>query len=354
MGVYSSAAKAYVKDNRPTGSMIELCKDLVASEHAMFEAMIELDFREAYVDKGYTTITEAEDSENKEKTTVGIIGKIKELVTKFINWVKNFISGFIKKIKEFFFGKEGGEGTGNAELIKQLENVISNWNGLAGDNEIEVITSNNLDLNNRFTFKTDPKNLMNSDYSEDKMNELLSDNGVLFDKKELSELDIDKDVFKLETKKVSELDKQFVGNLLVILKNVSEIEKSMKKAGDERIKEIQELQYAVSINDKDDENYRKKANFNFKLLLKYEQLVSGKIIPTEATIVKKYLERVRKTAIAIIAAHKAKIAEDKKPKEEKDNSKEKENTEASASATESYLDTLYTLSDIVVENCFDW
>lgn len=119
MGVYSSLAlEKYNEASMPTtnvAGLLEFAVNAEAAEHKMFDAMLELDFREAYMESGLLTEEEdatasdasgdkkdEETSEDKKNILVKIKDKIVELFKKFIATVTTFIQKLKLKFEDFF------------------------------------------------------------------------------------------------------------------------------------------------------------------------------------------------------------------------------------------------------------
>jgi hypothetical protein len=119
MGVYSSLAlEKYNEASMPTtnvAGLLEFAVNAEAAEHKMFDAMLELDFREAYMESGLLTEEEdatasdasddkkdEEKSEDNKNILVKIKDKIVELFKKFIATVTTFIQKLKLKFEDFF------------------------------------------------------------------------------------------------------------------------------------------------------------------------------------------------------------------------------------------------------------
>ena len=107
MGVYSNLAAQKVSEDAMVGSfsansLLEFSIAVQREEQAMFDAMIEMDFREAYYEKGMITLTEAEKENGDKAASAGIIAKIKAMLDKFIQTISLAIKKFTLKFQDFF------------------------------------------------------------------------------------------------------------------------------------------------------------------------------------------------------------------------------------------------------------
>lgn len=102
MGVYSNLAVQKINEqemleNFQFSDLLEFAIDIQKSDQAMFDAMLEMDFHEAYESKGIITLTEA-DKENAVKVAVkNIWGKIVQVLNKFLSLVKTFVAKISNK-----------------------------------------------------------------------------------------------------------------------------------------------------------------------------------------------------------------------------------------------------------------
>lgn len=106
MGVYSNLAAQKVSEDAMIGSfsansLLEFSIAVQREEQAMFDAMIEMDFREAYYEHGVISITEAEKEGGVKAAASGIIAKIKALLEKFIQTISLAIKKFVLKMQDF-------------------------------------------------------------------------------------------------------------------------------------------------------------------------------------------------------------------------------------------------------------
>lgn len=98
MGVYSkkTAPEAVVTESiDPIQFVIESHQQ----EHALFEAIIETDFAQAYNDCGLISLTESDISSIHESADKSLKEKIKELIDKFWTMISNFFKELMSKIK---------------------------------------------------------------------------------------------------------------------------------------------------------------------------------------------------------------------------------------------------------------
>ena len=121
MGVYSNLAVQKINEqemleNFQFSDLLEFAIDIQKSDQAMFDAMLEMDFHEAYESKGIITLTEA-DKENAVKVAVkNIWGKIVEVLNKFLDVVKTFVAKISNKFAELS-GK-------NKQLVERIKTPI--------------------------------------------------------------------------------------------------------------------------------------------------------------------------------------------------------------------------------------
>jgi hypothetical protein len=118
MGVYSNLAVQKINEqemleNFQFSDLLEFAIDIQKSDQAMFDAMLEMDFHEAYESKGIITLTEA-DKENAVKVAVkNIWGKIVEVLKRFLGMIKTFIAKISNKFAELS-GK-------NKQLVERIK-----------------------------------------------------------------------------------------------------------------------------------------------------------------------------------------------------------------------------------------
>lgn len=100
MGVYSGNRTLLGESTSVSSDhILELALEAQRNDMNMFNAVIACDFTEAYNEAGLISLTEAEVSETKEKTKVGMIKKIKEFFKKIIEKIKTAVSNFIARIR---------------------------------------------------------------------------------------------------------------------------------------------------------------------------------------------------------------------------------------------------------------
>jgi predicted transcriptional regulator len=97
MGVYSNLAVQKINEqemleNFRFSDLLEFAIDIQKSDQAMFDAMLEMDFHEAYESKGIITLTEGEKIDALKAAAKGIWGKIVETLSKFLSIVKTFFA----------------------------------------------------------------------------------------------------------------------------------------------------------------------------------------------------------------------------------------------------------------------
>lgn len=155
MGVYSNLAVQKINEqqmleNFQFSNLIEFAIDIEKSDQAMFDAMLEMDFHEAYEAKGIITLTENEKLDAVKAAGKAIWNKIVAVLEKISGIIKTFVA----KIKNVF-----------AELSKKNEmlyNRIGEINfkelntAVTEENSVEVTIFDNSDKKNTFIYeKTD-------------------------------------------------------------------------------------------------------------------------------------------------------------------------------------------------------
>lgn len=78
--------------------VLEMVLEAERNDMNMFNAVINLDFTEAYCEAGIAVLTEEEVKETKEVAKKSIIKKIKDLITTAIKKIKEFVATFVAKI----------------------------------------------------------------------------------------------------------------------------------------------------------------------------------------------------------------------------------------------------------------
>lgn len=104
MGVYTEMAVKHAADTAPftEADSFQLALDMQRADHAMFEALIELDFGEIYQEMGIMLVTEADEAEGKKFSINAIKQKVKDIIDKFITGVKKFIKLVAVKFDQLF------------------------------------------------------------------------------------------------------------------------------------------------------------------------------------------------------------------------------------------------------------
>ena len=136
MGVYSNLAIQKINEqemleNFQFSDLLEFAINIQKSDQAMFDAMLEMDFHEAYEEKGIISLTEGEKIDAIKAAAKGIWNKIIETLNRFLGIVKTFLA----KIDEVFSQLSGK----NAKLIETIGPL--NYKELlkaVGDNDTQV------------------------------------------------------------------------------------------------------------------------------------------------------------------------------------------------------------------------
>jgi hypothetical protein len=120
MGVYSNLAIQKINEqemleNFQFSDLLEFAINIQKSDQAMFDAMLEMDFHEAYEEKGIISLTEGEKIDAVKAAAKGIWNKIIEALTKFLTMVKTFLA----KISNVFSDLSGK----NKALIKAIKEL---------------------------------------------------------------------------------------------------------------------------------------------------------------------------------------------------------------------------------------
>ena len=104
MGVYTNMAANYVNKigDNPVLESLQFSLDMQKADHAMFEALIELDFDEVYQEAGLSVYTEAEAKSGRKFSLKAIKDKVVAYINKFINMIKQFAAKIIAKIQDIF------------------------------------------------------------------------------------------------------------------------------------------------------------------------------------------------------------------------------------------------------------
>lgn len=106
MGVYSELAaqrvnEATMLENFQFSDLLEYAINIDRGNQAMFDAMLEMDFHEAYAEKGLISINEGEEKTGIKAAVDKIIAKIKELWEKFISLATTFMAKFRNVLAQF-------------------------------------------------------------------------------------------------------------------------------------------------------------------------------------------------------------------------------------------------------------
>jgi len=136
MGIYSNLAVKTVQenglavDNTNAAGLLETAVALAIAEQSMFDALIELDFREAYVQKGVTILTEADQEQVKESKIRNLWEGFKKIVEKVKNAVVSAVNKFFAKVEQLVGA--------DAKLVKRFGDI--NPEAVVGfDKEITVV-----------------------------------------------------------------------------------------------------------------------------------------------------------------------------------------------------------------------
>lgn len=149
MGVYSNLAAQKVSEDAMVGSfsansLLEFSIAVQREEQAMFDAMIEMDFREAYYEHGMITLTEAEKEGGVKAAASGIIAKIKAMLEKFIQTISLAIKKFVLKMQDFL--------KLNDKLVKNIGDIniedlkVAFSSGKYADVKVVKVNSKKIDI----------------------------------------------------------------------------------------------------------------------------------------------------------------------------------------------------------------
>lgn len=99
MGVYTEMAVKHAADTVPftEADSFQLALDIQRADHAMFEALIELDFGEVYQEMGILAITEAEEAEGKKFSIQAMKQKVIAAIDAIISLIKRAINTITEK-----------------------------------------------------------------------------------------------------------------------------------------------------------------------------------------------------------------------------------------------------------------
>ena len=99
MGVYTEMAVKHAADTAPftEADSFQLALDMQRADHAMFEALIELDFGEIYQEMGIMLVTEADEAEGKKFSINAMKQKVTNAIDAIIGLIKKAVEAFTKK-----------------------------------------------------------------------------------------------------------------------------------------------------------------------------------------------------------------------------------------------------------------
>ena len=129
MGVYSELAAQKINEqnaleNFQFSDLLEFAINIEKSDQAMFDAMLEMDFHEAYVEKGLISLNEGEKIDAAKAAVGKVWEKIKELLHKFVSMVGTFIA----KLKNVY-----------ANLTNKNEKLVAKFGDLNKTNIEEAV-----------------------------------------------------------------------------------------------------------------------------------------------------------------------------------------------------------------------
>ena len=125
MGIYSNLAVQSVRKN--DCGLIETALMLAEAEQTMFDALIELDFREAYCDKGVALLSEADNDQVKESKIKKMWEGFLAMLKKAKDTIAEVISKFIVKIQELVGADKrlvAKYGIISKDSVKDVEDII--------------------------------------------------------------------------------------------------------------------------------------------------------------------------------------------------------------------------------------
>lgn len=99
MGVYSKPVIVESATNIGSTDYVQLLIDIEETNQSLFEAVIELDFAEAYNKAGLNTLTESDISAIHEAETKSFKEKVKAIIQKVKDWLYNFFGGIFRSIQ---------------------------------------------------------------------------------------------------------------------------------------------------------------------------------------------------------------------------------------------------------------
>ena len=99
MGVYTEMAVKHAADTAPftEADSFQLALDMQRADHAMFEALIELDFGEIYQEMGIMLVTEADEAEGKKFSSNAMKQKVITAINTIIGRILKAVEAFSKK-----------------------------------------------------------------------------------------------------------------------------------------------------------------------------------------------------------------------------------------------------------------
>lgn len=104
MGVYTEMAVKHVADTAPftEADSFQLALDMQRADHAMFEALIELDFGEIYQEMGIMLVTEADEAEGKKFSINALKENVLRIIGKFLEGIKTLGKTIFEKFQSIF------------------------------------------------------------------------------------------------------------------------------------------------------------------------------------------------------------------------------------------------------------
>lgn len=160
MGVYTNMAANYVNNigDNPVLESLQFSLDMQKADHAMFEALIELDFDEVYQEAGLSVYTEADIKAGRKFSLKAIKAKVVEYINKFIDMIKRVTAKIVAKLQDIFnkdkklvkkygerFKKNASSHDFKEEVeipdFKKIENEMRKLNGgniTGGDDKFET------------------------------------------------------------------------------------------------------------------------------------------------------------------------------------------------------------------------
>lgn len=139
MGVYTNMAANYVNNigDNPVLESLQFSLDMQKADHAMFEALIELDFDEVYQEAGLSVYTEAEVKAGRKFSLRAIKNKVVEYIDRFIEAVKKFVTKVVAKLSDIF--------NKDKRLVKKFdERFKKNGSSCVFEDEVKVPKFNDI------------------------------------------------------------------------------------------------------------------------------------------------------------------------------------------------------------------